>query len=79
MLNRKRADISKNSSDPQNGPSTKCTKFDEGQGRRDVRHRQLYGYQWPKTRATVEITGLGRKADVGQHPGVWEKNHMLLW
>lgn len=73
ISNRKRAlgQISKNSSNPQNGPSAKRVKRDD-QSRfkqdpgcyalasplvtclfpRDVRHRQLYGYQWPKTQRT---------------------------
>jgi hypothetical protein len=70
MSTRKRAvsQISKNSSNPQNGPSAKRVKRDDQSGSRqnpgcyalasslvtclsprDVRHRQLYGYQWPKT------------------------------
>jgi hypothetical protein len=59
--------ISKKSSNPRNRPSTKRVKIDN-QSRftqdtgyyplatclspRDVRHRQLYEYQWPKTRRT---------------------------
>jgi hypothetical protein len=73
MSNRKRAvgQISKSSSNPQNGPSAKRLKRDDPSrftqdpncyaltsplvtclSPRDVRHRQLYGYQWPKTQRT---------------------------